>query len=236
MKYIINKCDDQGNHITGYEEILEGTKEECERDYRNYHAYEGPIDIEIVEEENKIEKAIEEFKALQSREINPTGTFDNAGRWYPADSEKAECCEGLRSPSRAYPYSLMVHCRTLKHVCEKYGLDYRTVKKIMNAEKPKRKVEKKKMWKKVALIDGAMQSVYSGEKYELGRTYVEKVEHNHQGGYFCYSTKKEAEMAVFPDSSVNVDAQKIVVQVEVWGRSIEYENGKHAFTYMKFVQ
>jgi len=186
--------------------------------------------------ENKIEKAIEEFKALQSREIHPAGTFDKAGRWYPADSESADCCKGLRSPSRAYPYSLMTHCRTLKHVCTKYGLDYRTVKKVMNAEKPKRKVEKKIMWKKVAIINGKLQSVYSGEKYELGRTYVEKVEHNHQGGYFCYSTKEEAEMAVFPDSSVNVDAQKIVVKVEVWGRYVIYSNGKYAFTYMKFVQ
>jgi hypothetical protein len=52
MKYKINKTDEQGNHITGYEEILEGTKEECENDYRNYHEWGGHIDIEEIEEEN----------------------------------------------------------------------------------------------------------------------------------------------------------------------------------------
>ena len=88
-------------------------------------------------------QAIKEFKALQAREINPPGEFDDAGRWYPSDSEKCDCCESIRSPSRSYPYSYMVHCRTLKHVCTKYGLDYREVKKIMNIEKPKRKIEKK---------------------------------------------------------------------------------------------
>lgn len=49
MKLIINKCDMKGNIITGYEEVLEGTKEECEQDYRNYHEYEGPVDIEEVQ-------------------------------------------------------------------------------------------------------------------------------------------------------------------------------------------
>ena len=50
MKYRINKCDEQGNIITGYEETLEGTKEECEQDYRNFHEYDGPVDIEQIEE------------------------------------------------------------------------------------------------------------------------------------------------------------------------------------------
>lgn len=185
--------------------------------------------------QEKTRKAIEEFKSLQSREINPVGEFDKAGRWYPSDTEQAECCKGLRSPSRAYPYSLMVHCRTLKHICTKHGLDYREVKKVMNAEKPKRKIEKRIMFKKVAFIDGKFQSVYSGETYIPGKTYIERVKNNHGGGYYCYATAKEASEAVFPDDSINADKEKIVIKVEVWGRSVQYNYGKYAFTYMKIL-
>jgi hypothetical protein len=27
-----------------------------------------------------------------------------------------KCCSGIRKPSVRYPYSLMVHCRTLQHI------------------------------------------------------------------------------------------------------------------------
>ena len=51
MKWTVNKCDDQGNIITGYEQIMEGTKAEVENDYRYYYDdYTGPIDIEAIVE------------------------------------------------------------------------------------------------------------------------------------------------------------------------------------------
>lgn len=188
-----------------------------------------------INREQTINKAIEEYQKLQSREINPDGTFDDAGRWYPSEKEKCECCAVVRSPSRAWPYSYMIHCRTLKHVCSKYGLNYREVKKAMNKETPKRKVKKQIMYKKVALINNEYYSIYSGEKYEEGKTYREKVQSNHQGGYYAYKTKEEAANAVFPEDSANYDATKIIVKVEMWGRHIKYDNGKYAFTYMKIV-
>lgn len=49
----------------------------------------------------------------------PEGTWDLAGRWYPHDEEKCECCSGLRSPSRDYPKSLWKHCLTKKHIKNK---------------------------------------------------------------------------------------------------------------------
>lgn len=56
------------------------------------------------------------YAARQERRQHPRGSFDKAGRWYPAESEACSCCAGLRSPSQRWPYSLMLHCRTRKHV------------------------------------------------------------------------------------------------------------------------
>lgn len=55
------------------------------------------------------------YEAMRNRQIHPDGKFDNAGRWYPSEAE----CIGLaniRSPSRNWPYSYLVACRTRKHV------------------------------------------------------------------------------------------------------------------------
>ena len=71
----------------------------------------------------KVQEAINEYLKLKNREIHPEGTFDSGGRFYLAESEKHDCCQGIRSPSRAYPYSEMVHARTLKHVAQKFGVD-----------------------------------------------------------------------------------------------------------------
>ncbi len=56
------------------------------------------------------------YLARRDRAVNPEGRFDNAGRWYPSDREDAGVSSVLRSPSRAWPYSYMVGCRTRKHV------------------------------------------------------------------------------------------------------------------------
>ena len=71
----------------------------------------------------KIQEAITEYLKLKNREIHPEGTFDSGGRFYLAESEKHDCYRGIRSPSRAYPYSEMKHARTLKHVAQKFGVD-----------------------------------------------------------------------------------------------------------------
>ena len=76
-----------------------------------------------------IQEAITEYKKLQAREIHPEGTFDSGGRFYL--SEKFECCKGIRNPSRAHPYSEMVHGRTLKHVAHKYGVDEKECRKAL---------------------------------------------------------------------------------------------------------
>lgn len=47
---------------------------------------------------------------------SPVGYKDRQGRWYAADSERAPCCEHIRTPSAAYPLSLYRHCHTRRHL------------------------------------------------------------------------------------------------------------------------
>lgn len=60
------------------------------------------------------------YKMLKNREINPSGKFDKAGRFYATNGDLID----VRTPSRAFPYSEMQACRTKKYVglvCAKYG-------------------------------------------------------------------------------------------------------------------
>lgn len=52
------------------------------------------------------------YAELKSRQLHPSGKFDNAGRFWAANDDLID----VRSPSRAYPYSQMTACRTKKYV------------------------------------------------------------------------------------------------------------------------
>jgi len=69
-----------------------------------------------------VERAAREYEARRVRRSHPKGKTDNGGRWYPAESERCPCCNRGRSPSRAWPWSLMTHCRTALHVANLYGV------------------------------------------------------------------------------------------------------------------
>jgi hypothetical protein len=56
------------------------------------------------------------FQSRKARQEDPAGTFDKGGRWYPSETERCDCCDRVRSPSRAYPYSYLLHCRTRTHI------------------------------------------------------------------------------------------------------------------------
>ncbi|HYE72079.1 MAG TPA: hypothetical protein VEF04_02060 [Blastocatellia bacterium] len=66
-----------------------------------------------------------DYEALQIRTRHPEGEFDSKQRWFPSRSERRHCCESVRTPSAKWPYSLMKHCRSSKHVAEKYGITER---------------------------------------------------------------------------------------------------------------
>ncbi len=73
-------------------------------------------------------EAAVEFLARRARRRNPDGQFDSCWRWYPSDQERRPCCDGIRRPSRRWPYSLMLHCRTARHVAELFGVDPRALR------------------------------------------------------------------------------------------------------------
>lgn len=57
----------------------------------------------------------------------PSGITDHAGRWHPDISEGIV---DARTPSRAYPWSLLHACRTLQHCAELEGADLATARKL----------------------------------------------------------------------------------------------------------
>ena len=56
------------------------------------------------------------YEARRRRLLHPEGEFDKGGRWYPSEREDCGVSSSIRSPSRRWPYSYMVACRTKKHV------------------------------------------------------------------------------------------------------------------------
>ena len=76
-----------------------------------------------------LEQAARTFIARRDRTAHPAGKFDNASRWYPSEKETCDCCSSVRSPSRAHPFSYMVHCRTIKHVASLYGVNESELRK-----------------------------------------------------------------------------------------------------------
>jgi len=80
-------------------------------------------------------RAAYEYVRRQSRGTHPAGTFDSAGRWYPLpEAEEQKCCASIRQPSRAWPYTLMSHCRSMAHVAALYNVDARDVHRAVRAE------------------------------------------------------------------------------------------------------
>lgn len=74
-------------------------------------------------------KAAATFVQRKNRSENPEGKFDNAGRWYPAGRDAEVFDAAVRSPSRAWPYSYLVHARTAAHVARLYDADPKQVRK-----------------------------------------------------------------------------------------------------------
>lgn len=73
--------------------------------------------------------AAREFIARRDRSTHPDGDFDSSGRWYSAEDEERECCYDIRPPSAAWPYSLMIHCRTLRHIARLYDVDMKDLRR-----------------------------------------------------------------------------------------------------------
>ena len=81
---------------------------------------------------NTMRAAVEEYLRRQTRNSHPRGRCDGARRWYPdPEAEEQECCSDIRSPSAAWPFSLMLHCRTIGHVAALSGVDVRDLRRAV---------------------------------------------------------------------------------------------------------
>ena len=76
-----------------------------------------------------LDDAVKMYWDRRDRREHPEGKFDNAMRWYPSNEEHQTCCQTIRTPSRAFPYSLMLHCRTVQHVANLCGVETRELRK-----------------------------------------------------------------------------------------------------------
>lgn len=50
------------------------------------------------------------------------GRFDKRGVRYPLGIEHQPCCDKVRQPTRKYPFGLLRHCLTKKHVYNLLGV------------------------------------------------------------------------------------------------------------------
>ena len=71
--------------------------------------------------------AVITYLKRQARVSYPKG-FVKHTKWYPQEVEERPCCLNIRQPSHSYPWSLMTHCRSLKHVCNLLEVDEKEVR------------------------------------------------------------------------------------------------------------
>lgn len=76
--------------------------------------------------------ALSTHLSRKDRLSHPDGDFDKAKRWFPDSNEVCGCCESIRSPSRNWPYSLLVHCRSLQHCEMLFGACHADVLAVKN--------------------------------------------------------------------------------------------------------
>lgn len=175
---------------------------------------------------SRIDDAVTAFLARQDRTQHPDGKPDKGGRWYPSDAEYQLCCDKIRRPSRSYPWSYMVHCRTAEHVANLFEVDVKDVRKAARKVRPPKTAARLggEFFKAVARTDdGRLVSIYDGEtEYTIGETLVQRVGKAHGGGYYVRRTPEGALQADVPPSSALLDAERVVVKVRAEGQYTVY--------------
>jgi hypothetical protein len=79
--------------------------------------------LKKIHADEKLHAAAIEFLDLKEWKKRPDGNFDAAARFHLR--LKCSCCQGLRAPSRLFPYSEMDHGRTALHVAHVHGMPER---------------------------------------------------------------------------------------------------------------
>ncbi|MEX1236528.1 MAG: hypothetical protein WEB56_16215 [Roseovarius sp.] len=77
--------------------------------------------------------AAQEAYNRQHRLSHPPGKFDKAKRF--TLHERGACCDTIRAPSRALPYTEMTHGRSVTHVAQVRGVRKQHVQRLVKAWK-----------------------------------------------------------------------------------------------------
>lgn len=179
----------------------------------------------------KLERAVKEYRDRQARRSHPEGSFKPSGTWWPSEKESATCCNSIRTPSRAWPYSLMTHCRTAKHVAKLFGVDEKELRAAARKlDGGVRREGGDDYYKVVALVDGSLLSIFDGEtRYELGVEVHEAAHAEHSGGLYVYASAEEALAATFPTGSKLAGERRVLIRVRASGSYCRYDR-KLAFS------
>jgi hypothetical protein len=178
--------------------------------------------------EMTLDEAASLYLDRKDRRAHPGGAFDSKRRWSPSDAEHRPCCSSIRTPSAAYPYSALVHCRTLQHVANLTGVDEAALRKAVREARPptpRATPEPVVMYKKVAVVDGRYVSIYDGvTEYVLGKTLTQRAVRDHRGGYYAHATVEGARATAFPPSSTlsPEDEMLAILRVRCEGSRLEY--------------
>ena len=170
---------------------------------------------------DRMSRAAGEYYERQNRKSHPDGRADKAGRWYPSASEGQSCCHQVRQPTRSYPWSLMVHCRTARHIACLYDVSEADLRKA--GRKSPAREGGEAYYKAVAVMDGRWFSIYDGQtEYQIGVTLSQRTGQGHAGGYYVYASRGEAEAADVPSRSSLKDADRIILRVRAEGSYCRY--------------
>jgi len=93
-------------------------------------------------------------------------------------------------------------------------------------------------FKMVAKIGDKYFSIFDGKtEYVLGQIMHEPASSHHGGGYYVYPTMKQAVFADVPHTEHGLYmAPRTILVCICWGDSIQYSNGKIAFSYISPVK
>jgi hypothetical protein len=180
--------------------------------------------------QHRLQSAAQVYNDRRDRRTHPDGHTDNGGRWYPSKAESQPCCRGIRGPSRSYPWSLMLHCRTLTHVANLYDVDLADLRQA--GRKSPAREGGDHYYKAVAVADdGRWLSIYDGEtEYRIGETLSQRPGQRHTGGYYVYASMRDAQDAAVPGNSILEDAQRVILRVRAEGSYCRYDNHKLSFS------
>jgi hypothetical protein len=90
----------------------------------------------------------------------------------------------------------------------------------------------------VAKLLGKYYSIYDGKtEYILGQTMHQEAQENHKGGFYVYQNVDEVIFADIPFKKGGMFiAPRTILKCLCWGKQLEYDNGKLAFSYICPVQ